>query len=100
MLAAVTTKKYNLTDVNLKRIDAAINRSTFSAIESCHHLTPETEAKMENLLVPGSTVVPTLAETARRNEPDFWEIPAIITFEGASFDLEVIEPGPEAYDFD
>ena len=101
------TKKYKTTEVHVKRIDAKINRITFGAICRCNHLTPASEAKMENLLVPGSAVVPTLAETIRRNEPDFWEIPAILTFEGEVIDepksppdLDVIEPESEAYDFD
>lgn len=113
-----TKKKYKTTEVHAKRIDAKINRITFGAICRCNHLTPASEAKMENLLVPGSAVVPKIAETIERNSPGFEPAvcePAVCEpededvvalLDGKSLriaplpKLDDLVPSAEAYDFD
>lgn len=96
------TKLYNTTEVHVKRIDREINQTTFNAICGTNHLTPASEARMENLLVPGSTVVPTIAETIEANSPGF-EPPVMPVFtmpdEVDEIDADPTPP-PEAYDFD
>lgn len=100
-------KPYNTTDVNGKRIDGEVNRRTFNAICSLNHLTPASEAAMENLLVPGSAVVPTEAETILRNSPDFIETPVKLVLP-MPVDLDApaesqpaaATPSAEAYEFD
>lgn len=72
---AAKTKQYRTIEVNVKRIDKAINSTTFFAICSVNHLTPASEAEMENLLVPGSTVVPMRVETIEQNSPEFIDPP-------------------------
>lgn len=68
---ATKPKKYNTTEVKVKRIDRGIERRMFAAIEAVHHLTPASEAEMENCLVPGSTIVPTRKQTIKENTPGY-----------------------------
>lgn len=78
-------KRYNTIEVKVKKIDRAVNRQAFVAIESVHHLTPATEAEMENCLSPdGEKIpVPSRAQTIKRNSPGYVSPLSEPTFEQA-----------------
>jgi len=63
-------KQHNWTTKG-KDVDATENRQTLDSICCTNHLTPASEAEMDNLLHPGSVKVPTRAETIKRNSPGF-----------------------------
>ena len=65
--------RYNTTEVHVKRIDRAVERRTFQAICSVNHLTPASEAAMENCLLPDDKKisVPSIAETIEENSPGY-----------------------------
>lgn len=65
--------KYNTIGVKVKRIETAVTQRQFRAIEGVRHLTPASEARMENCLLPkGSKIpVPTVAEIIERNSPGY-----------------------------
>jgi hypothetical protein len=100
----MSTKAYNTTEVHVKRIDRTVNQKTFNAICETNHLTPQTEARMENLLVPGSAVVPTRAETIEANSPGYEPpVTPVFAMPDEVDEVEVdAEPTPteEAYEYD
>ena len=63
-------KQHNWTTSG-KVIDPTENRNTLDSICSTNHLTPASEAAMDNLLHPGSASVPTRNEIIKRNSPGF-----------------------------
>ncbi len=65
------TKKHNwVTGPNNKIVQADEDRATMLGICSCNHLTPASEAALDNLL-GWKVLVPTKKETIERNEPGF-----------------------------
>lgn len=56
---------------NSKVIDSTEDRQTLDSICSTNHLTPASEAAMDNLIHPGSESVPTREEIIKRNSPGF-----------------------------
>ena len=42
-----------------------------AGICNCNHLTPASEAELDNLIVPGTSVVPTREEVIARNSPGY-----------------------------
>lgn len=68
------TKKHNwVTGPNNKVVKADDDRATKLAICSCNHLTPASEAALDNLL-GWKVSVPKRAETIERNTPGFVEL--------------------------
>lgn len=65
--------KYNTIGVNVKRIETTVTQRQFRAIEGVRHLTPASEAVMENCLLPkGSKIlVPTREQTIKENSPGY-----------------------------
>ena len=100
------TKKHNwVTGPNHKVVEADHAAAMRASICACNHLTPATEAEMENLITPGSVRVPTRAEVITRNEPGYIDPPrGLETVETPvkdwGVDLDVIEPPEDAYEYD
>lgn len=63
-------KQHNWTTKG-KVIDPTEDRHTLNSICSTNHLTPASEAAMDNLIHPGSANVPTRDEIIKRNSPGF-----------------------------
>lgn len=88
-------KKHNWT-TNGKIVDPTENRHTLDSICSTNHLTPASEAVMDNLIHPGSVKVPTRNEVIKRNSPGFVAINEQFIPEPDWLDNAV--PSAEAYE--
>lgn len=95
------SKPYNtLTGPDTKTVDVDVTRAIQARICACHHLTPATEAKMDNCIF-GPRPIPTREQTIERNSPGYVDPTPIAEEDDPDFpEWEDVKPGPEAFDYD